>query len=97
MTCAFCESNGITGNPHPPIHPAWAGSEHVGWDDGYEAGAKAERERLRVALLSDEAAKANGREMWQSDPERFDAEDLDASRAALAAALEATMGESDGR
>lgn len=26
-------------NPHEILHPAWAGSEHVAWDDGWDAAA----------------------------------------------------------
>ena len=29
------------GNPYPTLRPAWAGTEHVAWDEGYEAGAAA--------------------------------------------------------
>lgn len=28
-------------NPHERLHPAWAGTEHVAWEDGFDAAVAA--------------------------------------------------------
>jgi hypothetical protein len=45
-------------NPYgPPLHPAWAGSEYVAYEDGYEAGA--------AAGVAAERARADDVDGWR--------------------------------